>query len=87
MVTFREFLSVYDQIREDVAQLQQQSQNYQKQITDLNARLQRLLQLKAQVDKEVSTQTQTQNQQTQAVQGQLAQPQAQAAPGAAVPQA
>lgn len=65
MFSFKQFLSVdFAKIVEDLAGDQQQSQNYQNQISQMNQKLQRLLQLKAAVDQKIqqqSSQQQTQN--------------------------
>lgn len=51
--TFREFLSVYDELYEDMASLKQQSNSYAQQIQQLMLKVQRLTSLKANVDRQL----------------------------------
>lgn len=65
MFTFKQFAEVYDELREDLASLQQQSQQYQSQIQDLTTKANRLMQLKANIDKQIQSASQQQNNATQ----------------------
>jgi uncharacterized protein (DUF3084 family) len=61
MLRFTEFLSVWDELKEDLASSQQQSASLQAQITDLTSRVQRLMVQKGQIDKQIAQAQKTQN--------------------------
>ena len=65
MFSFKQYLSVYDLVKEDMTALQQQSQQLQTQINDHNSKMQRLIQQKALIDKQLQQQSQQQQQQNQ----------------------
>jgi predicted nucleic acid-binding Zn-ribbon protein len=60
-VTFKEFLSVYDDLYEDLTSLKQQSNSYAQQIQQLQLKIGRLMQLKQNIDRQLQA---NQNDQT-----------------------
>ncbi len=52
-VTFKDFLSVYDDLNEDLASLKQQSNSYAQQIQQLQLKIGRLMQLKQNTDRQL----------------------------------